>query len=435
MPKQWVGAFAGLLLASLIAPAAADDATKAAQAIAQKFSGGGPRDLEKARQAEDSKRRAAEKAREAARKAAETKRLAEEARREAEALRADEAEMLARARSEAEARHAEDQRLTEEEIRREEERHAAAASRLREAEDKAREAERVAREAEAAEQARETERIAREAEAAELTRETERIAREAEAAELARETERIAREAEERRIVEERRVETAGSHLSEDESETRLAPGADYEPPRRQTAPRERAALGGPDFGGPDFDRTADRAFDGRWREPVTRVTVLLIMEPGHRGIRLFGRATADPMICLSARCYIGAGAGVPATELSRSRAFGAGVALGGRAGACRNSLTCVFRDVDLGAERAALQPIDLRILRHDRRETKIVSADLSCGVSRGRLFCGETVSARDYRAWIVPEQVARRAGPDALLAALGAGLEDDGDRRSFVGR
>lgn len=385
MAKQCVAALAGLLLAGFMTAAkAADGGANSAHDIAQKFSGGGPVDGEQARRAEDAKRRAAEKAREAARKAAQAKREAEDARREAEQLRADESEMLARARAEAEQRRADDRRLSGDEARIEEERRAEAASRLREAEEKAKQAERAAK------------------------------------------------DAEERRIVEEHRVETAQIRESAGDGETYLEPGEAYDTPRRPLPqpPPERAALGGP-----DREPETARAFDDYRRESSTRVTVLLIMDPGHRGIRRFGRRTADPMICLSTRCYIGAGADSPATELTRSRAFGAGVALGSRADACRNSLTCVFRDVNLGAETAALQPIDLRILRHDRRETRTISADRSCGVRRGRLVCGETVVARDYRAWIVPERIADEAGPAALREALASGLDDDWDRPAFVER
>ena len=154
------------------------------------------------------------------------------------------------------------------------------------------------------------------------------------------------------------------------------------------------------------------------------RATVLLIMQPGNRGIRRWNKS-ADPMLCVESSCYISKGAAMPARQLSKGKAFGPSVALGMRAGACRHSTTCVFRDVDLTADRVWLRPIDLRIIRHDRREARIISADPTCAVKHGRISCRRTVISKDYRAWIIPEDVAQRAGADALLAALGSGLSD----------
>jgi len=87
--------------------------------------------------------------------------------------------------------------------------------------------------------------------------------------------------------------------------------------------------------------------------------------------------------------------------------------------------LTCVFRNVDLGGAEAAIQPIDLRILRHDRREERVVRADPTCAASEGRLTCRQPIVAADYRLWIVPEPVAAIAGPAALQAAVREWLPD----------
>lgn len=167
-----------------------------------------------------------------------------------------------------------------------------------------------------------------------------------------------------------------------------------------------------------DEDASAPAPLDADFR-----VSVLLAMEPGSRGIRRFGPKTADPMLCVADRCYISNGPDAAARELPRRQAFGPGVALGTRAGACRHSLVCVFRRVDLGGESVTMQPIDLRILRHDRRTTATVSADESCRVRGGMLVCAAPVVASSYRAWIVPEKTAEEAGPRALTDALEAGL------------
>jgi colicin import membrane protein len=63
--------------------------------------------------------------------------------------------------------------------------------------------------------------------------------------------------------------------------------------------------------------------------------------------------------------------------------------------------------------------------MRHDRREAKEARPDMTCVVDAGRLFCSEPVRAGSWRAWIVPESVARRAGAELLKAALEAGLPD----------
>ena len=157
-----------------------------------------------------------------------------------------------------------------------------------------------------------------------------------------------------------------------------------------------------------------------------TRVTVLLTMEPGDRGIRRHSKS-GDPVLCLGDTCYIGRGADRDAIAMSRHMTFGIANTFGARAGACSNQLTCTFRNIDLGAATADIQPIDLRILRHDRRETSRASADRTCRVVDQRLSCNAPVVGPDYKAWIVPEQIAARAGAEALEKALAQGLPASG--------
>ena len=148
-----------------------------------------------------------------------------------------------------------------------------------------------------------------------------------------------------------------------------------------------------------------------------TTVTVLLVMEPGTTGIRR-GNRSADPVLCLRTGCYISAGAHMKAKWMGGARALAPINTLGRRAGACRHSLGCVFRAVDLGAH-SIIQPVDLRYLRHDRREARPVAADPTCELAGGRLTCGRTQRGRGWRAWIVSERLALRAGPGELTAAL----------------
>jgi hypothetical protein len=105
-------------------------------------------------------------------------------------------------------------------------------------------------------------------------------------------------------------------------------------------------------------------------------------------------------------------------------KGLGFGNTFGRRAGACRNSLTCVFRDVELGALPGYLQPVDLHILKHDLRQGHAILADSDCRIHAGRLFCRHGIEAADYTMWIVPEQLASEAGPAALQRALSERLD-----------
>jgi hypothetical protein len=154
-----------------------------------------------------------------------------------------------------------------------------------------------------------------------------------------------------------------------------------------------------------------------------TRVTVLLLLEPGTYGIRRGGPKIADPVLCVPDGCYVSAGADRPATFLRGRKALGIGNTLGGRAGACRGALGCVFRGVELGTLPGYLQPIDMHIFKHDRRRPQVVQADSACSAQAGRLLCSRGIYADDYAMWVVPESLAATAGADALQRAVMDGL------------
>lgn len=164
------------------------------------------------------------------------------------------------------------------------------------------------------------------------------------------------------------------------------------------------------------------------------RVTVLLVMEPGKKGIRRFNK-TADPVLCEGALCFVSNGAAEPVRVMTMRKALGPGNTFGKRAGACRNKLSCVFRGVTLDGAAPTIQPVDLKVMIHDRREPRAVSGDASCRVIARRLSCGRTVVAAGYRAWIVPERVAEEAGPQALDAAVVRGLVAAPMREAAVSR
>jgi len=159
----------------------------------------------------------------------------------------------------------------------------------------------------------------------------------------------------------------------------------------------------------------------------ATSVTILLVMEPGTNGIRR-GNKTADPVLCLDRWCYVSTGVDSPAKVMSRGATLGPVNTLGARAGACRKSLTCVFRGMDVaayfsaGAKAAVLQPIDLRYLHHDRRQPMPLALDSKCSTGKGEIKCARAIKGKGWSAWIIPEEMAVEAGADALVAALSSG-------------
>ncbi|WP_139247910.1 hypothetical protein [Hyphomicrobium sp. CS1GBMeth3] len=152
-------------------------------------------------------------------------------------------------------------------------------------------------------------------------------------------------------------------------------------------------------------------------------MTVLLVMEPGTRGIRRYGKKTADPVLCSGPTCWISGGSDETASAKRRLQVLGSGNTLGARAADCNHHLACAFRNIDLKSRVATVQPVDLRILRHDRREFLPLEADPSCRVTGGTLTCAKVYTARTWRAWVVPENIAEQAGAEALEAALASGL------------
>lgn len=387
------------------------------------------------------------------------KRRADDARRRAEA---EETEMLRRARAEAEARKraadkvradAEARDARDAEARAERARHLAEEQRrAREAfiaqrtaeaerqmaEEKAKEARRLAEERAAEERraAEESKRLAeeRDRQAAEARRlAEERVAAERRLAEQkAVEERRVAAErkaAEDRRLAEEawaaEQRRQRGAHAAAEQQRRLAAERADREHARAERSeeverPRETHVLPAGDRMGLGVRRPTP-VLGGS----VPRVTVLLVMAPGETGIRRFGRKTADPVLCAGPTCWISGGSGRPAEAVSRGHALGPGNTLGPRAAACNQHLACAFREVETAAMTAAVQPIDLRILRHDRRAPMRLAADPTCRFAAGALSCERPFVSRTWRAWVVPEAVAREAGVAGLEAALVSGLRN----------
>jgi hypothetical protein len=99
------------------------------------------------------------------------------------------------------------------------------------------------------------------------------------------------------------------------------------------------------------------------------------------------------------------------------------GNTLGGRAGACRQSLGCIFRGIDIDEPGSHLQPVDMHVFKHDRRRPQLIDRDSDCRVADGRLSCRRGIYAEDYAMWVIPERMAADVGPALLERALDEGL------------
>lgn len=152
------------------------------------------------------------------------------------------------------------------------------------------------------------------------------------------------------------------------------------------------------------------------------RATVLMVLTTPEPRARNAERG-ADPILCVTVGCYVSNGAQAPASYHSLDQSLSIGGRLGRGAGDCNHSTVCVYRNVDLGTGPAMVQPINLRFVRHDRREQREVSVDDSCRVIGGHLSCSRPVRGSSYTLWVVPEALARDIGPEMLTSAVSNGL------------
>ena len=479
-----------ILTVSAVAPAVADPAVHPGHAIADRFAADADRAraAEAARKdaaRQEAQRRRAAQAEKAAKEKAQkeweaellarAKAEAEDRRQlEIEASRLD-AARAAREAQEAEAEHqraerarlieaqrqVEQARIAEDALKAEETKRAAEALRLA-AERAAAEETRKAEEA----KAQETRRI----EAARLADEARRTEQAAWAAEEAKRAETIRKANEELRVAAERaaaedakraeEAQRAVKRATEDETRRVGALEADAEVKRvaerlrrireehlaRHTGSAERTVqpssatvpvnrLGGPTVAdAPNSKAATPQLVAGPPPEQVPleaasfhtdgRVTVLLQMEPRFRRGR--GHESMDPVLCLVDGCYVSNGPQAPATFLPGHRAMRFGNVIGRRAGACNHAHACVFRDVDIGALPAEVQPVDIRVLRHDRRQPESIDALSTCRGTAGRLACKDPIQGDGYTMWVIPEAVARRLPVELFgIAAAEEGSAD----------
>lgn len=376
---------------------------EAARAIEQ------ARVAEEARKAEDAYRA------ETARKAEETARLAEAERKAAETKQAERAAWVAE-----EIRRADQVRKAEE---------------IRKADDirKANEALRLAAERAAAEQsaraeAEKRDEEARRAVARATTDEMRRITDLEADAEIARVAERLSRiraEQLERHTgtgtIEERTHEPSSGlgRIAQNDGfrdvplQPRRKPADAERRERDDVEPREGAD---PKLYTPGAAQKY--AFDGH-------VTVVLQMEPRYRRGRRY--ESMDPVLCVAGGCYVSNGSDHPATFLHGHRAVRFGNAIGRRAGDCNRATTCVFRNVDLGALPAEIQPVDIRVIRHDMRAPEHVRSLSNCRIAAGeRLTCTGAIQGDGFTMLVISEDLAERLPPQAFEGVLAGGFSDN---------
>lgn len=378
--------------------------------------------VEKQREIEAS--REAEQARiaEETRKTEEMKQAAEAQRVAAEKAAAEEARLVEAERAAEESRRAEHAAWAAEEARRAE--HMRRAEEMK-AEDirKANEALRLAAERAAAEQSARAEAEKRDAEArraveratAEEMRRVTDIEADAEIARVAERLSRIRAEhlARHSGTVEERTHEPSSGRARIAENDGfRDVP---LQPPQQRTDVEPRRGSD-PKLYGPD--EAPKYTFDGR-------VTVVLQMEPRYRRGRRY--ESMDPVLCVAGGCYVSNGADQAATFLHGHRAIRFGNAIGRRAGDCNRATTCVFRNVDLGALPADIQPVDIRVLRHDLRAPERVQALSSCRIAAGdRLACTGAIQGDGFTMLVISEDLAERLPPHAFEGVLAGGFTDN---------
>ena len=433
------------LSTSVVAPSFADPAVNPGHAIAQRFA----EDAERTRAAESARKDAAKKATDLRRKeeaqrkweaemlarakaeADERRQLeieasrldaarmareandAEAARVTAENARTAEALRVAAERAAEDARRAQNARLAEEGRRAESERIDA----VRKAEAQARLADEARRAEQAAWAAEEAKRVEaqRRADDAQLAvkRATEEDARRVTDLEAAAEVERVA--ARLRKI----RDEHVARHMGDEESSP---PTGQHVPsggvgrigvlppptmPRSAELPEVHKAADAPPSRYDAPSRHDESRYDIPDRSFSGRVTILLQMEAGvQQGRR---HESMDPILCLVDGCYVSNGPEHPASFLPGRKATRFGNVVSRRAGACNHAYTCVFRDVEIGALPAEVQPVDIRVLRHDRRAPETVDALSTCRGTTGRLACTGAIKGDGYTMWVIPESVAAR--------------------------
>lgn len=158
-------------------------------------------------------------------------------------------------------------------------------------------------------------------------------------------------------------------------------------------------------------------------------VTVLLVLTSADK-TTLNGKVQSNPILCAGDDCYVGTGSASPAKIMPRAEAMAAKNSALGLPGICQGFAYCVFRDIALKPD-AGLQVIDAGFARSEPYEAFDAKPDKTCVVEDGDLDCQQPVTAKDYRLWLVPEQVAQTSKAAQIEDALSTGLVEENVTRA----
>ena len=144
----------------------------------------------------------------------------------------------------------------------------------------------------------------------------------------------------------------------------------------------------------------------------------------------------ADLVLCGAKGCYVSHGLSAPAVFY----AGGSGLRLLKKAGACRDTLKCVFRGVELQKlitdQEPFVQLVDVDYVSHTYLPKTDLRQNFGCQFEKAIVSCKQGVHGAAFSLWALPETLADRAGragldqvlfkgvmqqrPDALTVALG---------------
>ena len=154
------------------------------------------------------------------------------------------------------------------------------------------------------------------------------------------------------------------------------------------------------------------------------RATLLLALELG--GAATKGSSpTYDPILCLADACFVSAGMKSDAVKLSKLDALKLKSTSEASPDSCKGKVGCVFRGVGVPAG-AVLQVVELGSASHGPETARDVQLDKTCRMIETDLVCESPIASPDFRIWVVPEDLARTAGPQALEDAVADGLPEE---------
>ncbi len=155
---------------------------------------------------------------------------------------------------------------------------------------------------------------------------------------------------------------------------------------------------------------------------PAARASLLLALETGASSNKAGAAPAFDPLVCLGDTCFVSAGLNSDAVKLSKPDALKLKSTSDASSDSCHGKAGCVFRNVPVPVD-AQIQVIELGSATHETVRTSQLQLDTTCKTADGDLNCDNPVLTTDYRLWIVPEDIAKSAGVQAIEEAVADGL------------